>query len=78
LSLGVLLDEPTAFLDPRAKRALASTLSELGQGKLIATHDISFAEAVCSRVLLMQDGRLRYDGGIDVLRDGELLESAGM
>ncbi|MDR1299285.1 MAG: energy-coupling factor ABC transporter ATP-binding protein [Oscillospiraceae bacterium] len=74
----LLLDEPTAFLDPRAKRALAAILSELGQGKLIATHDVPFAEAVCSRALLMHNGRLRYDGGINVLRDAELLESAGM
>jgi cobalt/nickel transport system ATP-binding protein len=74
----ILLDEPTAFLDPRAKRALAAALSSLGQGKLIATHDIPFAASVCSRVLLLQDGRLRADGAADMLADSALLESAGL
>ncbi|MDR1616664.1 MAG: energy-coupling factor ABC transporter ATP-binding protein [Syntrophomonadaceae bacterium] len=74
----MLFDEPTAFLDPRAKRALAEILSGLPQGKLIATHDLAFAEKICSRVLLLQNGRLTAEGGIDILRNAALLESAGL
>ncbi|MDR1159057.1 MAG: energy-coupling factor ABC transporter ATP-binding protein [Syntrophomonadaceae bacterium] len=74
----MLFDEPTAFLDPRAKRVLVGILSELPQGKLIATHDLAFAEKICSRVLLLRDGKLAAEGGIDVLRDTALLESAGL
>ncbi|MDR1572211.1 MAG: energy-coupling factor ABC transporter ATP-binding protein [Clostridiales Family XIII bacterium] len=74
----ILMDEPTAFLDPRAKRALAALLSGLPQGRLIATHDLAFAERNCSRVLLLKDGRLAADGGAGMLGDAPLLESAGL
>jgi len=74
----VMFDEPTAFLDPRARRNLISTLADLPQGKLIATHDLAFAEALCSRVLLLQNGKLVTDGGIGLLRDITALESAGL
>jgi len=74
----LLFDEPTAFLDPRARRALKLTLSKLPQGKLIATHDLSFAREMCSRALLLQDGKLIADEGIDLLQDMERLEAAGL
>ena len=74
----LLFDEPTAFLDPRARRNLTAILSDLPQGKLIATHDLAFAEETCSRVLLLQGGRLVKDGGRELLRDSPALEAAGL
>jgi len=74
----LLFDEPTAFLDPRAKRNLKDILSDLPQGKLIATHDLLFAEELCSRVLLLQNGQIIADGGVNILHDKELLETAGL
>ena len=74
----LLFDEPTAFLDPRAKRNLAAILSDLPQGKLIATHDLMFAEEVCSRVILLQNGKLIEDGGKSILLDSEKLKAAGL
>lgn len=74
----LLFDEPTAYLDPRAKRSLVSTLAKLPQSKLIATHDLSFTEEVCSRILLLQDGKLVADAGTELLRDAAALESAGL
>ena len=74
----LLLDEPTAFLDPRARRSLTSTLASLPQGKLIATHDIAFAQSVCSRVLLLQEGKLAADCGLEILSDTATLEAAGL
>ena len=74
----LLFDEPTAFLDPRARRNLANILPDLPQGKLIATHDLAFAENICSRVLLLQNGRLAADGGRDILHNTEALEAAGL
>lgn len=74
----LMFDEPTAFLDPRAKRGLAATLSALPQSKLIATHDLAFAEEMCSRVLLLREGRLVADAGRELLRDREALEAAGL
>ena len=74
----LLFDEPTAFLDPRAKRLLAAILSSLPQGMLIATHDLTFAEELCSRVLLLQRGKLVSDAGNALLRDAPALEAAGL
>ena len=74
----LLFDEPTAFLDPRARRNLTSIISGLSQGKLIATHDLAFAEATCSRVLLLQSGKLVVDGCRELLRDLSALEAAGL
>jgi cobalt/nickel transport system ATP-binding protein len=74
----MLFDEPTAFLDPKAKRNLARLLSELPQGKIIATHDLNFAAETCSRVLLLQRGKLADDDGVALLQDAELLENAGL
>ena len=74
----LLFDEPTAFLDPQARRRLATILTELPQGKLIATHNLEFAAEICSRVLLLQNGKLIADGGSDLLRDASSLEAAGL
>ena len=76
--LFLLFDEPTAFLDPRARRNLAVTLSELPQGKLIATHDLAFAKEICSRVLLLRKGKLVADGDQTLLDDAERLQAAGL
>ena len=74
----LLFDEPTAFLDPKARRNMMYTLMDLPQGKLIATHDTAFASVLCSRVLLMQNGRLSADKGIELLHDKKKLEAAGL
>ena len=74
----LLFDEPTAFLDPRARRNMIYTLMDLPQGKLIATHDTAFASLLCTRVLLLQNGRLVADEGIDLLHNKERLEAAGL
>jgi ABC-type polar amino acid transport system ATPase subunit len=58
----LLMDEPTASLDPARRGDLASTLRELaGQGRtiVVATHDAEFARACAHRVLMVEGGRLR-------------------
>lgn len=58
----LLLDEPSAALDPPGRRDLARLLSGLGAAMLIATHDLEFAAAVCGRFILIEGGRVAYDG----------------
>jgi len=72
----LIFDEPTAFLDPRARRGLTSVLSDLPQGKLIATHDLAFAETICRRIILLHKGKLLADGDWEILRNAEILEEA--
>ena len=54
----LLLDEPTAFLDPKARRNLIRVLKRLPQTMLIATHDLSFAAEVCPRAAVLSRGKL--------------------
>ena len=75
----LLLDEPTAFLDPKARRNLAGILSGLRHGKLIATHDLAFAETVCSRAVLLKDGAVFADGDPKTLfSDTALMDACGL
>jgi len=69
----LMFDEPTAFLDPKAKRALIAALQKLNHTKIIATHDITFAAKVCSRVIILKNGRIAADGTTDLLYDKELM-----
>jgi cobalt/nickel transport system ATP-binding protein len=75
----LFLDEPTAFLDPRGKRALITILAALPQTMLIATHDISFAETLTPRAIVLSKGIIHADGPTDaILRDKTLLEESGL
>jgi ABC-type polar amino acid transport system ATPase subunit len=58
----LLMDEPTASLDPARRGDLASTLRQLatdGRTIVIATHDAEFARACAHRVLAVEEGKIR-------------------
>jgi len=75
----LLLDEPSAGLDPRGRRELAELLNSLEATKLIATHDIDFAARTCDRCLVLAHGRLVYVGNAsDLIADGHLLAQFGL
>jgi cobalt/nickel transport system ATP-binding protein len=75
----MLLDEPTAFLDPRSRCGLLTVLQGLPHAKLIATHDIPFAVKLCPRVILLKDGALRAQGqATELLSDPGLMEECGL
>ncbi len=75
----LLLDEPTAFLDPRGRRELIHLLKRISCAQLIATHDLQLVAAIASRVILLDGGRLIADGPPeDILTDGQLLEQHGL
>jgi cobalt/nickel transport system ATP-binding protein len=74
----LMLDEPTAFLDPKAKRILAQTLQKLKLPLIIATHDTGFISQVCNRVIVLKDGRITADGDISLLDDAEFLRNNGL
>jgi len=61
----LLMDEPTASLDPARRDDLAATVRSLsadGTTIVIATHDAPFANACIDRVLLLHDGRIVREG----------------
>ncbi len=75
----MLFDEPTAFLDPRARRNLINVLAKLPHAKLIATHDLRFAAETCQRAVLLKKGKLFADGKPnELLYDRQLMEDCGI
>lgn len=62
----LLLDEPTTGLDPRSKRDVQQLLTRLrAEGSvtvLLCTHDLQEAEALCDRVVMLDEGRIIADG----------------
>ena len=70
----LVLDEPSANLDPQARRELAETLSELTATMLVVTHDLPYAAQLCTRAVILDGGRVVADGAMaDILGDAELL-----
>lgn len=57
----LLLDEPSAGLDPPAKRGLADLLRHQPAAMLVATHDLAFAQRFCDRFIMLVEGRLVCD-----------------
>ena len=73
----LILDEPTAGLDPNQIREVRDTIRRLGENKtiLLSTHILQEVEAMASRVLFIDEGRLKYDGTpADLTRDGKPLD----
>jgi energy-coupling factor transporter ATP-binding protein EcfA2 len=75
----LLLDEPSSGLDPRGRRELASLLAGLPASMIVATHDLGFAADLCTRALVLDQGRVAADGPLEsLLRDRDLLLRHGL
>lgn len=73
----LIMDEPTAGLDPNQIREVRDNIVRLGRDKtiLLSTHILQEVHAMCSRVVFICEGRLRYDGPVSKLvADGRPLE----
>ncbi len=56
------LDEPTSNLDPRARRGFMQLLTNCPAAQIIASHDLEMILDLCTRVLVLDQGRLQADG----------------
>lgn len=72
----LVMDEPTANLDAKSRRAIIELLRGFEHSKIVATHDLDLAMDVCDRVLVLSQGRIKADGPIaDVFANRALLEA---
>jgi cobalt/nickel transport system ATP-binding protein len=70
----LVLDEPSANLDPRARRELLDVLEDIDRTMLLTTHDLPMAAELCERAVILADGRIVADAGChELLADTELL-----
>jgi cobalt/nickel transport system ATP-binding protein len=76
----LVLDEPSAGLDPRARRNLIALLERLtDRTMLISTHDMRLAAALCARAIVLDQGRIVAAGPTDaILTDRDLMERHGL
>ena len=75
----LVLDEPTAGLDPRARRGLINLLHELPLTMLVSSHDLHMVRELFPRVVIMDEGRVAADGKTAVImEDKSLLEAHGL
>ncbi len=69
----LVMDEPTASLDPEARRLVIELLRGFDHTLLIATHDMALIAELCPRVILLDKGRIEADGPTSQLFNDPLL-----
>ena len=75
----LVLDEPTAGLDPRSRRGLINLLRDLPLTMLVSTHDMLMVRELFPRMVIMDQGRIVADGPTETLmEDAALLETHGL
>jgi cobalt/nickel transport system ATP-binding protein len=73
------LDEPSSNLDPRARRGLITILKSCRAAQIVASHDLELVAEICSRVIVLDHGRVQADGPTrDILSDERLLAAHGL
>jgi len=72
----LVLDEPTADLDPRARRSLINLLKDLPLTMLVSTHDMLMVRELFPRMVIMDEGCIVADGLTESLMEDEGLLTA--
>ena len=75
----LILDEPSAGLDPRARRTLINLLRELPITMLVSTHDLRLVQELFTRTVVMDGGQIVADGKTnEILENEKLLNEHGL
>lgn len=75
----LVLDEPSAGLDPRARRTLINLLRDLPITMLVSTHDMAMVKELFPRTVVVDEGRVVADGSTaDILENEALLTAHGL
>ena len=71
----LVMDEPTAGLDPNQVLEVRKTIKGLGKTILLSTHILQEVPQVADRILLINQGRLIFEGSPDQLQEEQSLDS---
>ncbi len=75
----LILDEPTAALDPKSRRRIMKLLKGFEHTKIITSHDLDMVYEMCDRIILLKNGEVVADGNTkDILTNEELLDACGL
>lgn len=75
----LIMDEPSAALDPKSRRRIIRLLSGFGHTKIVTSHDLDMTYETCDRIIVIKDGEIAADGPKDeILTDAELLDRCGL
>ncbi len=75
----LIMDEPTASLDPQARRKIMSILKGFSHTKIITSHDLDMIMDMCSRTIVLKKGQIVADGNtVEILSNKKLMEEAGL
>ena len=69
----LVMDEPSSHLDPRGRRRLIELLKSFKHTKIIATHDLELVIELCSRVIVLDDGKVVAEGPTAEILNNEAL-----
>ena len=69
----LILDEPTSGLDPNQVHGVRELITSLSESKtiLLSTHILREVQAMCQRVILINQGRVVFDGDVEKMADSE-------
>jgi cobalt/nickel transport system ATP-binding protein len=71
----LVMDEPTAALDPRSRRQCIGLLDSFKHTKIVATHDLDLVLDLCERTIVLKEGRVLADGETkEIFNDDALLK----
>lgn len=75
----LVLDEPTSGLDPLSRRQIMDLISGFSHTTLLATHDLDMAVDLCSRTIVMSEGKIAADDETErIFRNEPLLHKCGL
>ena len=73
----LVMDEPSAGLDPKARKKLIGLLKSFKHSKIIATHDLDMVLDLCERTIVIHDGLIKADGPTqEIFQDDVLLSDS--
>lgn len=75
----LIMDEPTAALDPKSRRRIMGLLESFEHTKIITSHDLDMVFDICKRVIVIKDGQIAADGpASEILADAGLMDACGL